>query len=349
VAENRVSSIRKDVERVVAEAGEEKVQELRKDLVKKVSEDLEPALKGKGVVAPVAALLEKALATIQESSSQTDILRALLDGASSFSARVALFVVKSNVAAGWQARGFDDNNSIKKVAVDAASGPASEALQKRSAVSASAADFDPKFVHELGAPKHGAAHIIPLTVRDKVPALLYADSGMQSGGETDAHALQLLVRSAGLWLELLTLRKSGAAPAVLEAPAVAEAAAAAPAIQEHAHAAAAASEAPSAAPAHEAPSAAPISPADDEIHKKAKRFAKLLVDEIKLYNQAKVNEGRAHKDLYSRLREDIEKSRASYDKRYGNTQAAGADYFTQEIIKVLADNDAALLGSGFPK
>src|SRR5205807_8071513 len=200
-----------------------------------------------------------------------DILRALLDGASNFSARVALFVVKGGAAAGWQARGFDDNNSIKKISVDPASGPAGDALQKRKAVSASASDFDAKFVHELGAPKRGDAHIIPLVLRDKVPALLYADSGTQSGGEADAHALQLLVRSAGLWLEILTLRKSGAAPATLEATAVAEAAA--PPVQEHAHAAAAASEAAS-APAHEAASA-PISAADDDIHKTAKRFAKL--------------------------------------------------------------------------
>ena len=92
-----------------------------------------------------------------------------------------------------------------------------------------------------------------------------------------------------------------------------------------------------------------MSPADEEIHKKAKRFAKLLVDEIKLYNQAKVNEGRQHKDLYSRLKEDIEKSRASYDKRYGNTAAASGDYFNQEVIKVLAENDAAVLGSGFSR
>src|SRR5205807_10289420 len=181
-----------------------------------------------------------------------DILRALLDGASNFSARVALFVVKGGAAAGWQARGFDDNNSIKKISVDPASGPAGDALQKREAVSASASDFDAKFVHELGAPKRGDAHIIPLVVRDKVPALLYADSGTQSGGEADAHALQLLVRSAGLWLEILTLRKSGAAPATLEAPVPAEA----PPVEEHAHAAAAASEAAPASHPREAPVAA---------------------------------------------------------------------------------------------
>jgi len=72
------------------------------------------------------------------------------------------------------------------------------------------------------------------------------------------------------------------------------------------------------------------------------------VDEIKLYNQAKVAEGRAARDLYDRLKEDIDKSRASYHKRYGSTPAASADYFTKELVRILADNDASLLGANFP-
>ena len=60
---------------------------------------------------------------------------------------------------------------------------------------------------------------------------------------------------------------------------------------------------------------------DADLQRKAQRFARLLVDEIKLYNQAKVAEGRKHKDLYDRLKEDIEKSRATYKKRYGNTRS----------------------------
>ena len=82
---------------------------------------------------------------------------------------------------------------------------------------------------------------------------------------------------------------------------------------------------------------------------KAKRFAKLLVDEIRLYNQAKVAEGRQKHDLYDRLKEDIEKSRITYDKRYGKTVAASADYFTNELIRVLADSDVTLLGANFPQ
>jgi hypothetical protein len=71
------------------------------------------------------------------------------------------------------------------------------------------------------------------------------------------------------------------------------------------------------------------------------------MDEIKLYNQAKVAEGRKHKDLYDRLREDIEKSRTTYQKRYGNTVAGSADYFNQELIRSLAEDDVSNLGSNF--
>ena len=35
------------------------------------------------------------------------------------------------------------------------------------------------------------------------------------------------------------------------------------------------------------------------------------------------------------------------NKRYGQTPAATGNYFTQEIIRVLADNDRSLMGDGF--
>jgi hypothetical protein len=101
-----------------------------------------------------------------------------------------------------------------------------------------------------------------------------------------------------------------------------------------------------AAAAAAAPAVA-MSADDEEVHKKAKRFAKLLVDEIKLYNQQKVAEGRANHDIYRRLKDDIDKSRATYDKRYGQSPAASANYFSQELIRILCEGDPSLLGSGF--
>ena len=162
---------------------------------------------------------------------------------------------------------------------------------------------------------------------------MYADGGADKNGKSDASALQLLVRTAGLWLEVLAMRKAGVVTTASspEAAAAAVESAAmltptpAPGSIKAPPAVAMAAAAPASAPAPAAP--ATIAPGDEEVHKKAKRFAKLLVDEIKLYNQGKVNEGRQNRDLYDRLREDIDKSKATYDKRYGSTPGRVRELF----------------------
>jgi hypothetical protein len=91
-----------------------------------------------------------------------------------------------------------------------------------------------------------------------------------------------------------------------------------------------------------------LSEADQKIHKDARRFAKLLVSEIELYNKTKVADGRKSSDLYKRLKTDIDRSRQTYEKRFGKTVAKQHDYFHDELVKTLAGNDAALLGSEYP-
>ena len=97
----------------------------------------------------------------------------------------------------------------------------------------------------------------------------------------------------------------------------------------------------------EAGSAPSMSAEDQEVHRKAQRFARLLVDEVKLYNQAKVSEGRKKKDVYDRLKDTIEKSRATYQKRYGNTVAASGNYFQHELVRSLAEDDPSIMGPHF--
>ena len=89
---------------------------------------------------------------------------------------------------------------------------------------------------------------------------------------------------------------------------------------------------------------------DDErrLHTDARRFARLLVSEIKLYNEQKVKEGRLEGDIYERLREDIDRSRQMYDKRVAPPVAARYDYFHQELVNTLAEGDQSKLGSGYP-
>jgi len=101
------------------------------------------------------------------------------------------------------------------------------------------------------------------------------------------------------------------------------------------------------APAEHESAPAGLSPEDQDVHRKAQRFAKLLVDEIKLYNQAKVSEGRKNHDVYDRLKDDIEKSRATFNRRYGSSAAASGNYFSNEVVRSLAEDDITMMGANF--
>jgi len=233
--------------------------------------------------------------------------------------------------------------------------------------------MDRRFVKQFGGPENEQIVVLPLVLKDKVAALLYADGGTE--GVLDGSSLEVLVMATSAWLEVASLRKqtqkdvSDAVP--LERPPVQAVSsfsdpfaahspkhtAATPApepepepaavVVEVAHAASASAAA--SAPAAAADPFAGMSAEDADTHRKAQRFARLLVDEIKLYNQAKVAEGRRNKDLYDRLKEDIEKSRSTFQKRYGNTAAASGDYFQKEVLRSLAEDDTSAMGANFRK
>jgi hypothetical protein len=108
--------------------------------------------------------------------------------------------------------------------------------------------------------------------------------------------------------------------------------------------------APPEAPAAPAPPAGrrlagPLARAEgDERREEARRFAKLLVSEIKLYNERAVQEGREQGNLYQRLKEDIDRSRQMYDERIPEDVRSSTNYFHEELIRTLADGRADALG-----
>jgi hypothetical protein len=323
----RPTEIQNIIEEAVAEVLDAALPRLRAEIVHRAVEVVESLAPAPG--ASPSDLLNAAVAAIHESGSQADILRHLLEGEARFAGRVALFVVKGNAISGWQGIGFEDNDAIKTLSVQAGSGLVGKAIQARNPASGTAQEFDAGFVKSMKAPVDGQCLVLPLVVKDKVAAMIYADAGAVPGGTLDSSGLQTLTRFAAIWLELAALRKVGGSSGAEDA----------------------AQPQPAAAMAASVPASAPAASGseEDELHKKARRFAKLLVEEIKLYNQPRVEEGRQHKDLYDRLKVDIEKSRSTYDKRYAESAVASADYFTQELIRILADNDATLMGASFPR
>jgi hypothetical protein len=326
---SRSTKIQAIIEEAVGEVLAAALPKLRVEIIARTAQELDSLESPPGNLP--TELLNAAMSSIQETSSQAEILRQLLEGAAHFCGRAALFVVKGKAMNGWLGAGFENNDAIKGFNLTAPAGLATNAFQGRAPVTGKAEEFDAGFLGAMGSPADGNCIVLPLVVKEKVAAMIYADAGTLPDGVVDSSALALLCRFAGIWLELTTLRKT-TTPAAAEEASVAQPTAAATATSQN-----------------NGEPAVAVTAEEEDLHKKAKRYARLLVDEIKLYNQTKVAEGRQSKDLYERLREDIEKSRAAYEKRFGTSPAASANYFTQELIRVLADNDVSLMGGSFPR
>jgi len=370
--DEKQNEARQSVEHAVARALQTQLPHLQSQIVQQVLEALPTPISELPIASrEYASNLVDAFSSIHAGSTQKEILRALLDAGSRYCSRIALFVVKAGAASGWQSRGFGGEETAKDFPLDLNAGPVSKAYQNRVATPGHISEMDARFVEHFGSPDQEQVLVLPLALKDKVAALVYSDGG--DTGKLDSDALELLVMATSAWLEVTSLRKQaaaredGAAAARVEsAPAPVQTVSSfSDPFAAHApkHVPANFAPGPEPAPevvevvsAHASAAAAPaaatdpwagLSPEDADVHRKAQRFARLLVDEIKLYNQAKVAEGRRNKDLYDRLKEDIDKSRGTFQKRYGNTAAASGDYFQHELLRSLAEDDISIMGSNF--
>jgi hypothetical protein len=96
------------------------------------------------------------------------------------------------------------------------------------------------------------------------------------------------------------------------------------------------------------PAEAAAAEADEKSHADAKQIARLLISEIKLYHEDEVKAGRANADLYSRLQADIEGAREQYRQRVSTARLGNTDYFHEELVRILTDNDESRLGADYP-
>jgi hypothetical protein len=76
----------------------------------------------------------------------------------------------------------------------------------------------------------------------------------------------------------------------------------------------------------------------------ARRYARLLISEIKLYNEPAVEQGRQNRDLLARLGEDIERARRLYEEKIPAVVRQRVKCFEEELVRTLAGGDPDLLG-----
>ena len=102
------------------------------------------------------------------------------------------------------------------------------------------------------------------------------------------------------------------------------------------------------APAVKPEGAGEASEADPKVHAEARRHARLLISEIKLYHEDELKSGRENRDIYKRLQKEIDHGREQYNQRVAPAVLNSRDYFHEELVRILGEDDASRLGAAYP-
>jgi hypothetical protein len=261
--------------------------------------------------------LAAAVRSIDGARSLSEILDTLVICASQQSARAGVWLVRGGRFASWRVIGFGPelDNDLSNRSLDIWSddaGMIAEAARTNMAVLGDAGEVaPPPFATQ---PPVRASVAVPVAMSGQVVAVLYADDGPSDPPARllNRAAVEVLTRYAARCLEALTAFK--AARALTERP-----------------------DRPDAT----LTPAADVAVGEDEAS--ARRYARLLVSEIKLYHESAVLDGRRDRDLATRLGGEITRARVLYEQRVPPDVRQRADFFHDELVRTLADGDASLL------
>ncbi|MFI5166036.1 MAG: hypothetical protein ACHQQS_05415 [Thermoanaerobaculales bacterium] len=318
------------------------------------------------VAVPTVSL--EILRALDAGRAQSEVLQELLRQLAPFSGARGILVFRDEQAGGWAGAGFPAGDPVRSWRGALADSPAlARVAAGTPIVVRSSADT----VLAGWFAQDAKLLLVPMSLRGKVVGAVVAAEG-EAG--LAGPIVQTLTFTAGLLLETLNVRPTVPTPALQEpvdlsisAGAAAEAESVfapmgeeplpveqptVPPVESAMIPDAGATMqlkvpiAPVAVPPPPAPPAPPAvrSPEEERRHEEAKRFARLLVSEIRLYNEQAVQAGKTGGDIYHRLKEDIDRSREMYEQRVPGEVRAQSNYFFDELVRILADGDQDALG-----
>jgi hypothetical protein len=299
-------------------------------------------------------------------ATQVEILHRLLEVCRRQASRAILLVLKNGAWTVWKASGFaggvSAQEAVRQVTLPAAAqGPLARVMAGVPCRLAASNEVSARLSCEDAAD----AVVVPMTIRDKVSGAVYADAARGEEYRFDPEAIALLTFLAGLLIERLPARKLRPSPALKEIERVAPPPQSPSSTAEYDTQMLSLWQEPADAGSEEQPQPSvasvsgaaprtaagtrrltgPLAPPDeDEQRAEARRFAELLVSEIKLYNERAVQEGREQGNLYKRLKEEIDLSRQLYEQRIPQAVRAGSDFLHEELVRILADGRPEALG-----
>ena len=372
-------SLERALEELIQRVLDNRLASLQQELRREITNAMARMPKGEGggaSAAPALAALNQAVSSILQASGQSEIMTAFLKGAVEYSGRCALFVQRGDDFSFWRAEGFTakDAKSLRSVAISAGKAGIFQDIvsRQRAFIGQRSGENMPEALGQaVGESADENLCLLPVVVRGRVVAALYADAGTVAGS-AEPSALEILAQVTGLSLETAPARQSAstAPAAAAEAPAAEPSAAAAdeavaeeaaplletpaevPAVEQGPPPGSFAASIPAAGEGEDAlpppPDTSSLPKEEKDAHKKAHRFARVAVQDLLSYHKGKIEEGRKNKNTYAAIKEDIDKTRQNYQKRFGETAARSFDYLHYELVLKLAGNDPSVLGDQYP-
>ena len=253
-----------------------------------------------------------AIRALDEAATLTEVLGAAVRGAAAQAPRAAVFVLHGTELREWPVAGVPSVNSAPLRVDGGDAGVIAEAMRRNQPAATGGPDGSSAPAFAL-LPPDGVALAVPLVLGGTPVAVLYADErGDGRAPGTWQDNVQILGRHAAACAASITAVRTAQAMRLMSGDS--------------------------------SGAASPVSdPGQDDVHA-ARRYARLLVSEIKLYNESAVRLGRERRDLLLRLEPEIERARRLYDERVASSVNGRDTLFEQELAQTLADGDPSLLG-----
>ncbi len=266
--------------------------------------------------------LASALDLLEGATSQSVLLKRLLDTLSTLVERSAIFILKQGLASLYAHRGFEADTSLRAGTIV----PPSELESLIQGSTHSIRRKGPGYAALIG-PLSGleASDVAIFALRHKrrAVALVLVDSGLRQSLDHPEQARALVLVASAMLASIAAGREED--PRSHPAPVVHPSA-------------------PTQVVAEPIAQVAPVE-LDPKTRAAAERLARVLVGDVELYFPAKVSRARVQGNLYGQLRDELERSRATFVERFGEDIEVRYRIFTTTVIHQLCNDEISKLGA----
>jgi len=260
---------------------------------------------------------------IAAASNQLLLIGSIIEGINRFCDRAALFLLRDDKLVGWRGKGFSGENGqisdeeLKRIFFSlSANTVLKNAIEtKKSYMGDPLCKPDDFLIYNrLGGGKPKKILVLPFLVKGKPQAVIYTDS--LTGAPIKAKLIEVLATVGELSLDMLPIRQKLLAK--IKTQEFVEDTDVEHRILEHTD--------------EFEKTSAPIRENDPE------RYARVIINDIILYNKKVVEDGIKNRNLYEVLKETLLQAKELYLRRSSDLR-----YFEEQMVNILAKGDRAAL------